>query len=197
MGTKKRPRLRTSFGLLNVINNNIRFRTRHQIDGTEGGYPDADQIYVATYNYNNRLREDWYGASIAYAFGENFGLGVTTFLTTRNYVYSNFVEAHVLEFDTSVMDYRTYDYFGSSTTLDGVASGFLWKIGLAYEFNDYKLGLTVTTPRVQANFLGRIFFNQTLTNFTTRSQAVRDNISVQHDKLNSTYHSPGSSIWVS
>ena len=191
-GSKKRPNWRTSFGLLTTTYSNIRLRARNEVETEIYSESPGNEIYIGTWNYRNRVREDWYGFSLTRKFGEKFGLGVSTFLTMRSYEYIESQDQNILALNTSNGTYESTRYIVLSDNMDGAAAGLLWKIGLAYEFKDYKLGLTVTTPRAQLDFLASMTLNSSIySNVSSADSGLSlPNYSIFYGDAQSVYKSP-------
>jgi len=190
-GVKKRPNWRTSFGYLSANYSNIKLRARNEelVDI----YPDnnGDEIYIGSWNYRNRIREDWYGGALTHKLSDNLGIGLSTFLTFRTYEYVETKDQNIYAPD-SLNGFKPNRYIYSSDVMDGSAAGVLLKLGIAWEVKDFKLGLSITTPRAQLNFLGSYFLNSS--QFSQLgdqdSNLTVPNYTLQYEKAQSTYKSP-------
>jgi len=192
-GNKKRPNWRTSFGWLTTTYSNIRLRARNEVETDIYSAIPGEEIYIGSWNYRNRVREDWYGFALTRKLGEKIGLGISTFLTMRSYEYIESQDQNILSQNSGpTSQYESIRYIVISDNLDGAAAGLLWKIGLAYEIKDYKFGLTVTTPRAQVGFLASMTLNSSIySNFTLADSGFSSpNYSVLFDRAQSVYKSP-------
>lgn len=190
-GVKKRPTWRTSFGFLTTDFSHIRLRTRNEklVDIYPGN--NGKEIYAGSWNYRNRMREDWYGAAITHKLGENLGIGLSSFLTFRTYEYVETKDQNIYIPD-GTGDFQPSRYVYSSDIMDGSAAGLLFKLGVAWEINDFKLGLSVTTPRAQLNFLASYFLSSSQYSQigTGDSNLSVPNYTLQYNKAKSTFKSP-------
>lgn len=150
---RKNPDLSVTYAIINnnssLINMNLSHEMYYDIlPGTPG-----EEIYVANYDYYNKTREDWLGIGMGHKLGEHFGIGFSYFLTLRSQDLSRSYNAHVLE------------YFPVADLTSSLASssfrevfeyrnlGMLWKFGTSFEKGSLKLGLTVTTPKLNVELL--------------------------------------------
>lgn len=190
-GVKKRPNWRTSFGYISTEHSNIKLRSR--TEELVDIYSDniGEEIYIGSWNYQNRIREDWYGGALTRKVGDNLGIGLSTFLTFRTYDYVQSQDQNIFVPDSSGgFQPNRYVYF--SDILNGSAAGILLKLGIAWEIKDFKLGLSVTSPRAQLNFLGSFFLSGTQYSQLGEQDTLLDvpNYTIQYDKAKSTYKSP-------
>ncbi len=192
-GKEKRPNWRTSVGWLTKTYSNIRLRSRNEEIGDYYNDRPGDEYYIGSWNYRSRTREDWYGFALTRKFGGKFGLGISTFLTMRSYEFIETIDQNFLiENPIDPNQLSSIRNVVLTNNMDGAAAGLLWKIGLAYEYLDWKLGFTVTTPRVQVNWLASMTLNSSIySNFAGADSAYDiPNYSILYDKAQSTYKSP-------
>lgn len=133
-----------------------------------------------------KTSELWAGLTWARGSGRWVGWGVTTYLSIRNLESQNnlFAEAlsdsgeMALYYDTSSYEARVYS--------------LLWKLGLGFKFDPVTLGLTVTTPNVQAFSQGQALSNVTHIGIDMNGDGtVEDGFTatVQED-VRANYHAP-------
>ena len=191
-GKKDNPNWRTSFGYLNMTYSNIKLRSRYEeLIDIYANYP-GDEIYVGSWNYRNRIREDWYGAAVTKKFGDHLGIGASLFVTYRSYEYIQSQDQNLYKRNANSTVYDPVRYYSISDNMDGAAAGLLLKIGAAYEIGDFKLGVTVTTPRAQLDFLSSMTLNSTLyaVFLDADSSIAPTNYSLLYERAESTYRSP-------
>ena len=127
------------------------FLTRSRADfrlAAQSSIP-TDEVDIPNVSFasNNTLVEQslgdyWFGGTWARAFGERIGLGVSTFLAIRSQT-TRFQDAFTVlaEDNRAAVSSEIRDFSFYNVRL-------LWKIGLATNWEKWKLGLTVTTPSV-------------------------------------------------
>ncbi len=134
---------------------------------------------------DQKLDEDWYGVGLARQLGPHAGLGVTQFLAVRS---------HRTRLQTTVQEMGPDGEVGvviAANEFDYLNFRFLWKAGLALEYDALTAGLTVTTPSVNLFGDGSSFFNRTSSGFDIDGDGVVDpvyKIGIQDD-LRSKYRS--------
>jgi hypothetical protein len=128
------------------------------------------------------LSEPWYGVTWAYRFTEKFGLGISNYLAFRSHQLSYQSAIQVLDEENRVkmvLDSRDYQYNHYR---------ILWKIGAAYDFELFTLGLTLTTPGIKLYGNGRIGQNSTVVRYDPGNP---DLMAVDYQtELKSAYKSP-------
>jgi hypothetical protein len=142
------------------------FLNRHQIEfGLSGVGQGKFPPYTFISNDNpgtvdlilyERLSEPWYGVTWAYKISDKFGVGVSNYLSFRSHQMKYQTLIQVVNDEAQVdmiVDARNYSY--SSYSL-------LWKIGLTYDFEQFTLGLTLTTPGLKLYGKGEIGQNRTI-----------------------------------
>jgi hypothetical protein len=194
-GPKNKPSNRISFGWLTTAYSNIRLRARNEVFTDIIPQSAGDELYVGSWTYGNRVREDWYGLGFSKKIKSNLGIGFTAFTTFRSYEFSESQDQNVLVVDPSNADeYSSVRYVVASNNLDGSAVGLLLKLGVAYEKAGYKFGITVTTPRAQLDYFGSMSLNSSIYSDLAISDSSLagkiTNYSIQFNNAKSTYKSP-------
>ena len=189
---KKESKWRTSIGVVSPTYSNIRLRASNEAVAEIFPNLPGNEIYTGSWNYRNRLREDWFGLGISRIIGKKFGLGGTAFATFRSYEFIETQEQNLFRFSAFNQNFVPLRYVTRKDNFDGTAAGILFKLGLAYEWKEYKLGLTITTPRAQLDFLGNMFYSSSqFSNLSILDSLVETNdYSIQYEKAVSTYKSP-------
>ena len=129
-----------------------------------------------------RLSEPWYGVTWAYKISDKFGVGISNFFTFRSHQmkYQTLIQALNEKNQVDmIVDARDYQYNNY---------GVLWKIGLAYDFERFTLGLILTTPGLKLYGKGNIGQNSTVIRHESDNP---DFMAVDYQTdLKSTYKSP-------
>lgn len=141
---KKVPKLKMAYGLLTRHRNDIKTYAQHkgfyEIIPSSGGL----DYYYANINYEINNISQWGGLGISYKISNKVSLGFTQFL---NYMHlddrlSNNTSIDVMESTY----YITRVYESSVSVIDAVSMN--WKIGAAFDFGKFKMGITGTIPSV-------------------------------------------------
>ena len=142
---KKLDRWRFGYTLMSRYNSYYRFNILHAETVDVVGESDGDEAYIGNYEYFNQVDEQWGGLGAAYRVSDKVSVGVTAFATYRDQFYQQIVSARTVPYyDTtyfllSISDYENIKYINWK---------LLFKLGLAMDFDHWKLGLAITTPSV-------------------------------------------------
>lgn len=145
---KNKPDLSITYVL--ILNSSSFINTNVSHDMYYDVLPDipGDEIYVANYDYYNKIREDWLGVGMGRKLGEYFGIGFSYFLTLRSQELSRSYAASALDYQS---DIETSSILASSSfreVFDYRNLGMLLKLGLNYDKENLKLGLNITSPKL-------------------------------------------------
>lgn len=123
-----------------------RFNARLTASGVVSDpFPDLPTVgtLAADVVLEQNMSEYWAGLTWSQTLGRHLGLGVSTFLAIRSQRTNFGTTAELVGSDPDqvavALQGGGYDY---------QSFRFLWKIGLAAQFDAWELGLTVTTPSV-------------------------------------------------
>ncbi|WP_282123545.1 hypothetical protein [Algibacter mikhailovii] len=143
-----------------------------QLDVVSGN-PGAE-TYVANYNYNNKLKENWLGLATGYQVNDNFGVGLSTFVVAKSmdYIQSTNASAIVVEEENEFV--RTIANTSLNENFAYRSVGLLFKLGLAYKIEKLSLGLTLSSPLINVDFVGKGAINREL--FITSDNTSESNI---------------------
>jgi hypothetical protein len=150
----------------------------------------GDEIYLGGYRYSNRIRDDWIGLGSSKKVSENVGIGVSMFATVRSKNYYNGTDVGIIIFDSSYMDYNTIGQSSFAEELNYVALGLIWKLGIGINFDKLDIGFSMTTPRVNLNFLGDARLYRTAMVAMESISPTNPKIITTQEKLKTTYKSP-------
>jgi hypothetical protein len=150
--SEKKPWLTTSYSILSRRNSRIRFGYLNQQEFQDTNLADPAN-YAGGVQYENTLREYWAGLSKGWKVGERFGIGISTFFVVNTMDYARSSETGITE--TASSSFRTIASTSISDYLSYSSLGLLWKIGFTYKEPNHSIGLTLTTPMLNINFLGK------------------------------------------
>ena len=123
---------------------NTRYTSKASQSDPDNPEPEAT-TFVGAYDYVNQLDEQWLGIGAGYSLSDKLGIGATIFGTYRgqSYQLTNYVRE---------VNYMDPNYvFGTETNDEAVkytSIRLLAKFGLSYNSENWKYGLTLTTPSV-------------------------------------------------
>ncbi|WNJ17176.1 hypothetical protein [Pontibacter sp. G13] len=124
------------------------FDTLDIIQGDPG-----DELVGASGALNQKVDENWFGASYAKPFSRHLSWGVSGFVTVRSQRTNR---RYLVE---------TFNANGNVGILNQISNfqynvwGLVFKGGLAYEKDPWSAGLTITTPRIRLFGQGSVEFN--------------------------------------
>jgi len=139
----KDDRFKMSYTLLSRYNSRMRFnkRAKTEIEFTEPS--PGTEYYLGTFEYTNEFTEQWGGVGLGYRISDNFSIGITTFVSYRYQTYRNSISATGIP----VID-STYYIASLASNQDVLFVNWklFWKIGVAWDWGKWKLGITLLTP---------------------------------------------------
>lgn len=145
---KNNERLRWGYTLLTRNQANVRLRARHE--STTDVIPRRAGLeeFIGIYQNDIIINEIWAGAGLAYKVSNHVALGFTQFMSYRNQVVSSVAERHALP-KTQTTSTAFFEMLGNNSHSILMNNfSLLWKVGLALDFDQLKLGLALTTPSV-------------------------------------------------
>ena len=160
---KNNPRIAYSVGVLTRFSSNLSFSIGHE---QEGNYlmPEEDtDVFQGQYRYDNKVRESWAYGSFAYRLSDAIAVGLATNLYVRgqDYLRSYSATAFPLEELDEVQRFSRLTSNYEEQKFNYRVMGFIFKPSVSMDFNELKLGMTVSTPALNLRLLN---------NFTNKSQ---------------------------
>ncbi len=134
----------------------------------------GEEYFRGTLKTAANIKEQWFTFSWSYPISNNISVGLSNIVSSYQQRRSLIIDLQAL---TSTNQTATF-YYERSIGLDKI--GLLWKAGLAANWNNIQLGLTVTTPMINLSGSGKYKYNQFfagIENLTTQ-----DDIYVTNDK---------------
>jgi hypothetical protein len=152
----KNDRIRFSYALLTRNHNNVLMNTRYTGKSDLSDPVDPSGTYtsfVGAYDYVNQLDEQWLGLGAGYRISEKLGLGMTLFGTYRgqSYQLTNYVRE--VNYTGSAYNYGTVT---NDEAVKYYSVRVLAKFGLSYLADNWKFGLTLTTPSFRLSGNGSV-----------------------------------------
>lgn len=194
---KKVPKLKIMYGSL--VRNRASLRFSVSSEGFDEVIPLSvgKEFYKSFYQHEFNTTETWAGIGFGYKINKNFASGLSFFGSYSNYENISRVSSSLDAFYSNI-PYVASVSENSSTRFDHV--NFILKTGLAAEFNNLKLGLSITLPSIKVwgkGSLTKSFETQNLHYHATDTSALYYRnatflISDEQRSLKSNYRIPAS-----
>jgi long-subunit fatty acid transport protein len=122
------------------------------------------ELYEGIYDYTNKIRENWIGASASKKVNKNFGIGLSVFGVYFSQDYNLRQTAVVSEVvgDTIAV---TLARSSLQRDLRFRSAGLVLKFGAVYKFDESQLGLTITSPTLNLDIFAKGDVSQTISTF--------------------------------
>ena len=156
----KNGRVRINYGGFGKEYSHLRVMTQHE---TFVKIPDTlsgEKLYFGDFDYRHRIKEDWYGIGWGMTITTNLSAGISMMLAQRSQYYGRNFKAALAEVDSTGSSAMPVSYSAFSDDLQYSNYSFLWIAGVNYQAGNWKLGLTITTPRVNQTIVGRGTLNR-------------------------------------
>lgn len=133
-----------------------------------------------------KFREEWIGLTWSPPVTKNFGIGLSNFVSIVN-------KSNELSLDMNTLDEQnmvTSLEIGSSYRYNSI--GLIWKLGLAWELSKVRIGMTITTPRLNITGNGSTNYEEYLTGIDTTGNGINDDVFIVdfQRNLKSKYRTP-------
>jgi hypothetical protein len=151
--SQKNPDWTFAYSAITVNSSFIEFNVRHNTVADIIQSAQGNELYDGSYDYRNKITENWLGASASKRIGERFGLGATLFAASMNQ-----------DFNRRQLALISGDVNGSPTTLASTnlsqymrfrSLGLVLKLGLNYQFGKHQFGLAATSPKLNINLFAK------------------------------------------
>lgn len=121
------------------------------LDGVEG-----DELFVGRLNLNNKVKDEWFGLTWGKSLSDNFSFGISAHFSVYEHTGSNLLGYASLDTNNEVAFYRNYVSFKEESY------GLFFKAGLAWNVNDWELGLNVNIPYLELYGEGKLVYEEIL-----------------------------------
>ncbi len=147
----------------------------------------GDEQYIGQFALEDRLVELWAGPSYAYRLSPHISLGISNFFAIRTQSFNRRTTIRAIN-QTAQVTAAT----DASANVEFWNLRLLWKLGVAAEYERWKLGLAVTTPSVNLAGSGTVSADFTVTNVDTDGDGTPDFFvgDDRQDNLDSELKSP-------
>jgi len=170
-GTFKLPFLeghKFAYSFLTRQRANTNFFARVEKEGDVVDVIPGSEIFIGKLDISTRQREEWIGLTWAPPTSKRISFGLSTFL-------SNLSSSKLFSVDMNAINEENLSGYLSETREYSFGSyGLLWKAGLAIELEKVKLGLTLTTPKINVGGKGSVLIEDYLVGVDTTGNGDRD-----------------------
>jgi hypothetical protein len=138
----------------------------------------GDELYGGEVIYSQSLNDIWAGLTWGYKFKDNFGIGLSQFLSVRSKSLSSRILLEALGNNgntASAIETDEYNYKSYRT---------LTKIGLGLSLSQFSAGVTITTPSLHISGSGSSLYNDLVTGGDLDGDGISDDYleaRLQHD----------------
>ena len=187
--TYNKPDITISYGALNQGYSRIKITKNHEMLYDVLGNNPGQESYLASYNYNKLFRDDWVGLGVSKKIRDNFGIGMSMFLTFTTVDYSSGVGSGALTVDVQNQITNADANYNEFEEMEFRHIGALAKLGAAWIVSDFYFGLTVTVPRATIP-LGNTNLSKSILLDIESQLPYTARVQRFDEKLKSTYKSP-------
>ncbi len=161
--SKKSPDWTFAYAAITVNSSLIEFNVRHSMIADIILDQPGEELYDGIYDYSNKIRENWIGASASKKISDNFGLGVSLYGVS-----------YYQDFRRNQMATVSVDNNGQleSVNLSSLQQemrfrslGLLAKLGASYKLGKHSLGLTITTPQINIDLFSKGLISEVSTTY--------------------------------
>ena len=151
----KNKKFRLNYGGFGKEYSHLRVLAEHEEFTLIPDSVPGNNIYFGDFDYRNRIKEDWYGLGWGTTITSNLSVGLSMMVANRSQFYGRNTKAGLATVDTTQTSSTPIAFSSFSDDLQFSNFSFLWIVGINYEVKNWKLGLNITTPRVNQTILGR------------------------------------------
>jgi hypothetical protein len=159
--SKKNPGWTYAYSSITVNSSFIEFNVRNTAFIDVLSSSPGTELYEGVYDYSNKIRENWLGATASKEINENFGIGISAFGVYFSQDYNLRQAATASEVaDGLVTSTLAQSYIQRDLRFRSL--GFVLKVGAAYNWDKSSLGFTVTTPTLNLDIFAKGDISQTI-----------------------------------
>lgn len=175
---KKNDRHTLGYTIISKVQTGLKLSARNdaELNVLPDYNSDGNEEFVAQYNLNTSVSEQWFGGGYSYRFSKHFSVGLTTFVNYRSQTLEKSHVARAIPFDTSTY----YQYVTQLVATNDIQSiefmnfNLVNKIGFAFDFDRLKFGFTVTTPGTKLYSSGSYLRDAQLSNTNLDENDLND-----------------------
>lgn len=177
---KKNNRHTLGYTIISKMQTGLKFSARNdnELDVLPEFNSEGNEEFVAQYNLNTSVSEQWFGGGYSYRFSDHFSVGLTAFINYRSQILEKSHVARAIPFDTSVY----YQYVTQLVSANDIQSiefmnfNLTNKIGFAFDYGRLKFGFSVTAPGIKLYSSGNYLRDSQLSNMNLDQNNINDYI---------------------
>ncbi|WP_156152300.1 outer membrane protein transport protein [Flammeovirga sp. OC4] len=174
----KKRHFKVTYAIINLLNTKSEYTSSNQ-----GQIPNSNDYYEGYFNYKNQLRNDRIAIGTTYRISESLGVGVTHFIDIKNAELTNNTN------ETWSRGTQITNYSNDYKNLRFNQVSILWKIGLAWHYNDrLNIGFNFETSDINVQFLSKSNSRRIIETMETSGEVLKE-VSDQ-EKVDSKYKLP-------
>ncbi|RLD24664.1 MAG: hypothetical protein DRI71_01895 [Bacteroidetes bacterium] len=159
--SKKKPDWSFAYSSITVNSSFIEFNVRNTMFYDVLLNSPGDEFYEGLYDYSNKIRENWIGATASKKVNENFGIGVSLFGVYFSQNYKLRQSATASEVNGNVIS-RSLAHSSIQRDLRFGSFGFVLKAGGVYKWQNSSLGFTISSPNLNIDLFAKGDISQTI-----------------------------------
>jgi len=156
----KNDNIRINYGGVGKEYSHMRVNSQHEELTNIPDFLPGDKLYFAEFDYRHRIKETWYGIGWGTTVTPNLSVGLSMMVAQRSQYYGRNFQASIASVDSANTSAEPAAFASFTEDLQFSNFSFLWITGINYQSKNWKLGLTITTPRVNQTILGRGTLNR-------------------------------------
>ena len=172
-GTFRLPFLknhRFAYSFLTRHRSNTDFFTRVEKEGEITDGLPGEELFHGKLRYVNDFKDEWIGLTWNPPATESFSAGLSTFVSGLKKTSSIALDMHALNEDNRA------GYYAQNRTYIYESWAVLWKLGLAWDLATVRLGLTLTTPRINVRGDASTMFEDYLIGVDTTGDGMANDV---------------------
>jgi hypothetical protein len=158
---KKKPDWTFAYSSITVNTSFIEFNVRNTMFTDILSSSPGIELYEGIYDYSNKIRENWLGASASKKLNKNFGIGISLFGVYFSQDFSLRQSATASEVTGDIVT-ASLAHSSIQRDLRFRSFGFIVKAGAVYKWQSSSVGFTITSPMLNIDLIGKGDISQTV-----------------------------------
>ncbi len=142
-GIKFLPNHKFAYAILSRNRSNLNFGYNEELDGDVFPEWEGQELFEADVKLGSSIKDTWWGVSWSHALNDKISLGSSFFISNLKNERTAALNLTAWSFQYNTL--ATYDF---SRSFGYESYGLLAKFGAAFALENWNLGITLTTPRL-------------------------------------------------